>query len=103
MRQRPAPSVARIAISRRRPVARTRSKFATFAHAIKRTKPTAPKSTSNIGRALRTTASRIDNALNPLFALKLGKRSRYCAAEASRRACACSSVTPGLSRAAVWK
>ena len=42
MRPRDPPSAARMAISRFRPVARTSSRFATFAHAISNTKPTAP-------------------------------------------------------------
>ncbi len=42
MRQRPAPSETRTAISRDRAADRASSRFATFAHAIRRTKPTAP-------------------------------------------------------------
>src|SRR5437762_2346956 len=57
MRPRPAPIAARIAISRRRPVARTSSRFATFAHAISSTNPTAPASTNSVVRTLRTSTS----------------------------------------------
>ena len=53
MRPRPAPIAARIAISRRRPVARTSSRLATFAHAMSSTKLTAPSRTSSVGRTLR--------------------------------------------------
>ena len=42
MRPRPAPMAERMAISRRRPVARTSSRLATLAQAISRTRPTAP-------------------------------------------------------------
>ena len=42
IRPREPPIAARIAISRRRPVARTSSRFATFAHAMSSTKLTAP-------------------------------------------------------------
>jgi hypothetical protein len=45
MRPRPAPMAERMAISRRRPVARTSSRLATLAQAISRTRPTAPSST----------------------------------------------------------
>ena len=49
---RPAPSAARTASSRSRRTMRERFKFATLAHAISRTKPAAPSSTSIVGRAL---------------------------------------------------
>jgi hypothetical protein len=49
-RQRPAPSAARIEISRDRPTARESIRFATFAHAIISTNPTAPSSTRKICR-----------------------------------------------------
>ena len=45
MRRRPAPSVARIAISRSRAEPRTMRRLATLAHAMRRTSPTAPSST----------------------------------------------------------
>ena len=45
-RQRPAPSAARMPTSRSRAVARASSRFATFAHAISSTMPTAPSSIS---------------------------------------------------------
>ena len=45
-RQRPAPSAARMPTSRSRALARASSRFATFAHAISSTMPTAPSSIS---------------------------------------------------------
>ena len=51
---RPAPSAARIASSRRRPVARAMSRLETFAHAISRTSPTAPWMTSSASRTSPT-------------------------------------------------
>ena len=56
-RTRPAPSAARIVNSRVRPVARASSRLATLAHAISRTKPTAPSSTSRNGRTFPTRSS----------------------------------------------
>ena len=48
MRQRDAPREIRTDISRARPADRASSRFATFAHAISRTKPTAPISARKI-------------------------------------------------------
>ncbi len=45
IRPRPAPTAARMAISRLRPVARASRRLATLAHAMSSTKPTAPAST----------------------------------------------------------
>ena len=45
MRARPAPIAARIETSRMRPSPRTRRRFATFAHAMRSTMPTAPSMT----------------------------------------------------------
>ena len=59
MRPRDPPIAARMAISRRRPVARTSRRFATLAQAISRTKLTAPPSTSSDDRTFRTSTSRI--------------------------------------------
>ena len=53
--------------SRRRPVARTSSRFATFEHAIKSTKLTAPASTRSDERTFRTSMSRVRVTLNPWF------------------------------------
>src|SRR5438552_2760428 len=56
-RERLAPSASRSAISFCRTAARARRRFATFAHAIRSTNPTAPSSTSNAGRMSPTTSS----------------------------------------------
>ena len=50
IRARPAPIAVRIEISLARPAARASSMFATSAHAISSTNPTAPNSTANSGR-----------------------------------------------------
>ena len=68
MRPRPAPIAARMAISRRLPMARASRRLATFAHAISRTKLTAPTRTSKDERTLLTSASRIGSTLKLLFA-----------------------------------
>ena len=97
MRKRPAPRAVRKAISRSLVAARTNNRFATFAHAINSTNPTAPKRSSRVGLVLPTSCSRKETRrrFQPLF------ESGYCAS--SRRAimsvsaCACASVTPALS------
>ena len=62
MRPRDPPIAARIAISLRRPVARTSSRFATFEQAIRRTKLTAPPRTSSEDRTflVKRFADRLD-------------------------------------------
>ena len=67
MRPREPPIAARIAISRRRPVARTSSRLATLAQAISSTRLTAPASTISDWRALRTSTLRIGSTENPPF------------------------------------
>ena len=57
MRARLAPSATRTAISRPRPAARASNRFATLAHAIKSTNPTAPSRTSKVGRKSPTNSS----------------------------------------------
>ena len=57
-RRRPAPSAVRMAISFSRTDARTSSRFATFAQAIRTTTPTAASSVSSDGRAPPTICSR---------------------------------------------
>ncbi len=54
IRPRPAPIAARKATSRLRAIARTSSRFATLAQAIRRTNATAALRISNVGRAFRT-------------------------------------------------
>ncbi len=67
IRVRPAPSAQRIANSRFRPVARTRSRFATFAQAMSRTRPTATAITSSDDRTSPTIVSRRGFTTNSRF------------------------------------
>ena len=94
MRPRDPPSAARMAISRLRPVARTSSRFATFAHAISNTKPTAPTSTNSDCRTLRTSTSPIGSTLNPSCGPMLVRelRAKVGGRGAAAARCACSSV-----------
>ncbi len=66
IRPREPPTAARIAISRRRPVARASRRFATFAHAMRSTNATAPPSTNNDVRTLLTSTSRTGSTEKPL-------------------------------------
>ena len=99
-RARVAPTAARMAISRSRTVARASSRLATFTHAISSTKPTAPARISRVGRALPTRSS-----CSGLSWMRQFLSSGYCASRLPAMtfisACACSSVTPGLSLATV--
>ena len=101
IRPRPAPMAARSATSRLRAVARTSSRFATLAQAISRTNATAALRISSVGRAFLTNTCCIRSTLKPLFVpQRLSGTSRGIRrADSFSRACACSSVTPGLSRA----
>ena len=103
IRARPAPSAARTAISCSRSVARASSRFATLAHAISSTNPTAPKITSSACRTPPTTCSCSGTMFTPQSACRSGCSSRSRAASASILACAASSVTPGASRATTWR
>ena len=104
IRPRPAPIAERIAISRRRAVARTSSRFATLAQAMSRTKTTATLMTSRIGRTLLTNASRNGATEKPPFGPRApGNLVLYSSADSFSRACAWASSTPGLRRAAAWK
>ena len=67
MRARPAPMATRMAISRRRPMARASSRLATLAQAISSTRLTAPTSTSSEERTSLTRASRMGSRLKPSF------------------------------------
>src|SRR5438552_346011 len=89
----------RSAISFCRTAARARRRFATFAHAIRSTNPTAPSSTSSAGRMSPTTSSCSGLTTVLMRRLVLG----YCwasrAAIVSISAWACLSVIPGFVRA----
>ena len=105
---RPAPSAARIASSCCRPSARTRSRLATLAHAISRTRPIVPISSHSDVPASpmrscfsgRTTGARRASSniltLNPGNG---GKRVNESGIMRATSAVACAIVTPGLSRA----
>ena len=104
IRPRPAPMAARIVISRLRTVARTSSRFATFAHAISRTKLTAPSNTHNDERTFRTMISCIGSTPKPPWRPSaLGKVPRNSFAACCSCALAAASVIPGFSRPAAWK
>ena len=70
----------RIAISRPRVVARARSRFATFTHAISSTSPTAAISMSSAGRIDRVSCSRSASSCTPKYLFVSG----YCLASAER-------------------
>ena len=95
----PAPSAARIAISRVRAVARASSRFATFTQAISKTNPTAIIMTKSAGRIVRVIRSCSATTCAPQYLSVSG----YCLASevviTSRAAWACGTVTRGLSRA----
>ena len=97
MRPRDPPTAARIAISRRRPVARASSRFATLAHAISRTKLTAPASTSSDVRTPRTSTSRTGSTEK---ALPCGSAFGNFWPELRRRQPAARSAPAGASRRA---
>ena len=81
-----------------RPVARVSRRLATFAQAISSTSVTDPRRTRTARRTLPTTCSSSGTTLmvNVLSRLSF---SRMFAAITLMSACACSTVTPGLSRA----
>ena len=99
-RQRLAPTAVRMANSFCRTEARANKRFATFAHAISRTRPTAPNKIKSAGFTLRTRESRMGETetLSVLsIHLGLARRKRSPASRISERAC--SNVTPGFKRA----
>ena len=99
IRPRPAPMAARSATSRLRAVARTSSRLATLAQAISRTNATAALRMSSVGRALLTNTCCSGSTLklcSPAAPVETSRENRC--ADCFSRACACSSVTPGLTR-----
>ena len=70
--RRVAPSATRMAISRDRVLARATIRFATFAHAMSSTNPTAPIRTTSVVRTGATSCSRNAVALKLLFVLLSG-------------------------------
>ena len=98
-RRRPAPSAERIANSRVRTVARARSRLATLAQQISRTKPTTPRNSIEVNRRSRPmTASCIGSRVTPRPLFVFGNSRASRAATAARSASAASSVAPGLKR-----
>ena len=63
---RPAPSAARTANSRLRPIERARRRLATFTHAIKSTNPTAASNTSSSRRTSPTSCSLSGMSVAPI-------------------------------------
>ena len=95
---REAPSAARTAISGRLTVARASMRFATFAHAMSSTSPTAP---SSISIQVRTAPTRCSWSVTTRTRIPL-LQSGYSASSASAtwfiRPDACAIDTPGFSR-----
>ena len=98
-RKRLAPSASRNAISFSRAAARASSKLATFAQAIRRTKPTAPSRMSNAGLMSPTISSCNGVTVAPIRVLDLGYCFARRAAIVSISAWACLRPTPGFIRA----
>ena len=97
-RHRLPPIAARTASSRSRAEARTSSRLATLAHAIRRTNPTAPINAASWGRTSATRSSCIGSSRRFMLDVCLiGKRWRRSADRRSSSACAWSKVTPVLS------
>ena len=98
-----APNENRMAISRRRAVARASRRFATFAQAIKSKNPTAPNRTKSVGRMFPTVASFKATTfdVHPVFVPGYSCSSRLEIATIS--ACAWSMLAPGFSRAITVK
>ena len=103
IRQRLAPRAARIASSRRRPVARINNRFATLTHAISSTTSTPPCSRYRDSRTSRTSSSRnpVASPVKPLFrmyAARAGTRSMRRLTIACIWASSCSMVAPSRRR-----
>jgi hypothetical protein len=102
-RARPAPIASRIANSRRRPSARSRSRFDTFAHASNNTSPAAAANTANdcvtevryAGQNFEWLASKTMAVRLPFVA---GSSRATAPAIACNSACARPTVTPGRIR-----
>ena len=99
MRARLAPSAARTAISLVRPTALANSMLARFAQAISSTTPTAASITQSVSRKLLTISSRMRVTATFLPVLLSGYLCSRREPMTVICACACSSVTLGLSRA----
>ncbi len=102
-RARPAPSATRIDISRCRTVVRASMRFATLAHAISRSRPTAPRRSRSELRRSPTTRSYRDTSSTRMFAFVCGKSLASRALIAVSSDCACEIVTSGFIRASMLK
>ena len=99
-----APSAVRIATSFCRAAARASSRFATLAQAIRRTKPTAPRSTNSAGRIVLVDTSPSGTSLSVQSGLNwFGNSFLRSSANAVMSRVACSVVMPGLMRAVSWR
>ena len=98
-RPRLAPSAARSAISRARPVACASNRLTRLTAAMRSRHPTAPIRIHSARRVVSLASHSLDGWVtmsNPL--LTSGKRSRSTRATRERSACACAGVTPARSR-----
>ncbi len=94
-----APSETRTVSSPRRLAARTTSRLARFAHAIRSTHAAAAIRTSSSSCTSPSRSVLIGTTAAPMCALVAGYCVASCAATRCMSACACATVTPGASRA----
>ena len=99
IRPRPAPSAVRTAISVSRPAARTSSRLATLAHAMRSTNVTAPNIVSSVPRTSPTSDRCSSSAVPPKFAFDFGNSCFSRAPTAAMSRFAAVSDTPGRRRA----
>ena len=93
-----APTAPRIAISRSRARLRPTSRLATFAQAMRRTKPATPRRIHSRERTPATASSAIGRARRVKPFANMGKVPAIPFATLASSACAVSSVTPSRSR-----
>ena len=98
-RQREAPRLMRTAISRSRASARASRRWATLTQPMRSTSATAPMRTMRAGRTGRTKSAWSGNTLTPQPASRSGNSFSSWAPIPAISAWACSTVTPGRSRA----
>ena len=103
MRRRFAPSAVRIAISFCRLVALARSRLATFAQAISKTRLTAAIKTISAGRMSPVTCSCNGITCDSMPPLTSGYSLSSRLAIAFISTCACSAATPGFKRPIIFK
>ena len=98
MRARLAPSANRTAISFWRAVALASWRFATLAHAMSITSPTAPSRVTRVGRTSPVSCSCIGTTVRPQSRFQAGSSGFLGADTFSRSARPCATVMPGFSR-----